>query len=236
MRLLVRPVGLLVRAWLLALSKLPPRVALRELLKLEDHVSLRIDQAAFRLDDGVHPKHRLTRYHDFFVERIEPGQRVLDVGCGYGAVSASIAERAGAHVTGIDVNRESLAQARSRHLPSKLLAFVESDVHFFEPSEPFDVVVLSNVLEHLVDRPALLRRLVERTGARRVLIRVPVFDRDWRVPLRAELGLSPFEDATHEIEYRPGELEQELEEAGLRAEETLRHWGELWVSAVPVAA
>lgn len=236
MKLLVRPIGLLVRAWLLAVSKLPPRVALRELLQLEDHVSLRIDQAAIRLGSGVHPKHRLTRYHDFFVDRIEPGQRVLDVGCGYGAVAVDIAERAQAHVTGVDTNGVSLAQARARYLPDERLEFVESDIHAYEPPAPFDVVVLSNVLEHVAGRPALLRLLVERAQPRRILIRVPVFDRDWRVPLREEIGLSPFEDATHEIEYRPGELEAELAEAGLEIEEAIRRWGELWVSATPAGA
>ena len=31
---------------------------------------------------GEHPKHKLTRYHDFFIEHIADGAHVLDVGCG----------------------------------------------------------------------------------------------------------------------------------------------------------
>lgn len=226
----VRAIGLLVRAWLLAVSKLPPRQALIELLNLEDHIALRLDQAAIALDGGVHPKHRLTRYHDFFVDRIAAEDRVLDVGCGIGEVAADIAARSGASVTGIDFDPAMLAVARAAHVSSRL-AFVEADALDYRPKEDYDVVVLSNVLEHVADRVSLLTQLAERTRASRLLIRVPAYDRDWHVPMREELGLSPFQDATHEIEYRPGELDEELRAAGFAIEESIRAWGEIWVSA-----
>jgi len=77
----------------------------------------RIDEvqnlAAMGAGCGTHPKHHLMRYHDFFVERIRKGERVLDLGCGYAAVAASIAERAGAGVTGMDWSESNLAQARA---------------------------------------------------------------------------------------------------------------------------
>lgn len=234
MRVLARPVALLARVCVLALSRLPARDALRELFALEDHVSLRLDQTAIRLDGGIHPKHRLMRYHDFFVDRITEGERVLDVGCGYGAVAAAIAERARARVVGVDFDAANIEQARRRYLPNERLVFVESDIHDYVPEERFEVVVLSNVLEHIADRGRLLRLLVERAQPSRLLIRVPMFDRDWRVPLREEVGLDPYQDATHEIEYRTGELEAELAAAGLAVGESVRRWGELWVVARPV--
>jgi cyclopropane-fatty-acyl-phospholipid synthase len=46
---------------------------------------------------------------------IEPGQRVLDIGCGWGGLSRYLAEVAGAdHVTGITLSTEQLAGAQSR--------------------------------------------------------------------------------------------------------------------------
>ena len=74
----------------------PPEQALRELLTMDSDVSGQIDLVALAYGDGVHVKHRIMRYHDFFVARVRDGERVLDIGCGYGAVAHSIASRSGA--------------------------------------------------------------------------------------------------------------------------------------------
>ena len=54
--------------------------------------------------------------------RSRPGQRVLDLGTGTGAVAAQAAERVGpdGHVVGVDISREMLAQARRRFLEAHL--------------------------------------------------------------------------------------------------------------------
>ncbi len=54
------------------------------------------------------------RYHDFFVNRIRPEERVLDLGCGPGVVAYSIASRSRAKVTGIDTNAKNVAFAQKR--------------------------------------------------------------------------------------------------------------------------
>ena len=204
--------------------------ALRNLFALQEHVEREIDHAAMRLDGGVHAKHRLTRYHDFFVERVRPGERVLDVGTGKGELAYDLAAR-GANVVALDLNPSYLAFARERFRhPS--LTFVEGDALGELPSGPFDVVVLSNVLEHLEPRVELLRRLPG-LGASRILVRVPARDRHWHVPLREELELESFSDPTHAVEYDLASLLAELREAGLVATEVQSHWGELWAEARP---
>ncbi len=73
-----------------------------------------------------------------------PGRRVLDIGCGTGAVSLACAAR-GAQVTGIDVNAEMLEVARGKPAPDGgATAFVqmsaaEIEDHLDEAS--FDAVV-----------------------------------------------------------------------------------------------
>lgn len=226
------PLRLLFRAWLAAVAREEPRRALRRLFLLDDELRRRIDGVAIRLDGGVHAKHRIMRYHDFFVERVRPGERVLDVGCGKGELAHDLVERGGATVTGIDVSRESLEFARSR-FASERLELVEADALEWTPPEPFDVVVLSNVLEHVEERVAFLRRLREVTGARRFLLRVPVLERDWAVVLRRELGLPYFSDPGHHTEYSEEQLAGELEAAGLEPAELQARWGELWAAAGP---
>ncbi|KAJ4392215.1 hypothetical protein N0V93_005840 [Gnomoniopsis smithogilvyi] len=43
---------------------------------------------------------------------LKPGDRVLDLGCGRGRVAAHIAIHSGAHVTGLNIDPDSIAQAR----------------------------------------------------------------------------------------------------------------------------
>ena len=81
-----------------------PEDGLRRLLILKDKLEWVINERAMAYGGSEHPKHRLMRYHQFFVDRILDGERVLDVGCGYGAVARTIArECPNCVVTGMDM-------------------------------------------------------------------------------------------------------------------------------------
>jgi SAM-dependent methyltransferase len=227
---LLRP---LYRFWLSALAANPDRrKAVRDVLRLYDDTYAAVDRAAIAYDDGVHAKHRLTRYHDFFVDRVRPGERVLDIGSGKGELAADLVERAGATVVGIDHDPHHLAFARERFAGERR-RFEAGDVLAGLPHGPFDVVVLSNVLEHIPDRLGLLRRVVADVAPRVVLVRVPVLARDWTVPLRAEVGLPHFSDPDHEVEYDPESFRAELAAGGLHVTELQLAWGEIWAAAEP---
>ena len=74
-------------------------------------------------------KHRLTSYHDFFVERIKDGETVLDVGCGIGVVSISLAQaRRKSKILGIDINKNNIDFAKNFQKKKQLkilILFVE---------------------------------------------------------------------------------------------------------------
>lgn len=227
-----RAVTLVVRLWMAAVTRLPADEALRRLLRLDERLQQRVDGLAIALDGGIHAKHRLIGYHDFFVTHVRAGERVLDIGCGKGELAHDLATEAGAAVTGLDFNPVVLRFARSR-FSADGLEFVEGDVLTWSPPHPYDTVVLSNVLEHIAPRVELLRRLREIVGPSRFLIRVPSRERDWLVPLREELGLAHYSDPTHETEYTLPQLHEELADAGLVVEELEQRWGELWAVARP---
>ncbi|HEY8644912.1 MAG TPA: class I SAM-dependent methyltransferase [Gaiellaceae bacterium] len=227
------PIRLAVKAWAIGVSRRrDPARALRALIAIHDDLYWRIDRLAIDYDNGVHVKHRLMRYHDFFVERIAQGERVLDVGCGAGSVAHDVADRAGATVLGIDMNPFALADARERY-PHERLAFLEADATTWVPDHPFDVLILSNVLEHIDERVMLLRALIEHAQPSRLLIRVPMSNRHWLVPLRRELGLPYLSDPTHYIEYVPEVFRSEMAEAGLDVAELEIGWGEIWADVRP---
>ena len=212
-------------------SRQDVKMAMRSLLDIEDSLTNQIDRVAVKYDNGIHVKHRLTKYHDFFTERIKSGDRVLDIGCGNGSLAYDIAVRSGGIVTGIDLNTELIQFARERFLYPNL-TFIEENAWTYKSEEGFDVIVLSNVLEHIENRIEFLQGLSENFNPKRILIRVPAIDRHWLVPLRKELGLFYFSDITHYTEYTQQSFEKEVKMADLQIEHLQINWGEIWAEAI----
>jgi len=210
-----------------------PASALKRLFALQDRLDLVINERAVAYGNGEHPKHRLMAYHDFFVERIPTGSTVLDIGCGYGAVARSIAQRVrDVEVTGIDLDEARLGQAIAAKNPENL-KFVLGDVLEDLPSGHWDVIVLSNILEHVEQRVDFLKNVIATTNAGKLLVRVPLFERHWHNPLRAELSVNYFSDSTHYIEHTLKQFEEEIVAAGLKPVEIVLRWGEIWADCRP---
>ena len=81
--------------------------------------------------------------------------KCLDIGCGGGLLSERIA-RLGASVTGIDITKSSIEVAKIHALNSGLnINYVNTDVSSFiknNSPEKFDLVIASEVIEHLDNR------------------------------------------------------------------------------------
>lgn len=97
-----------------------------------------------------------------FLELIDARRlRVLDLGCG-GGHNGALLKRAGAReVVGVELDAGAAAQARKR-----LDAVVQGDLAHLDLAqlgdEPFDVILASDVLEHLADPEAVLARALTR--------------------------------------------------------------------------
>lgn len=241
-RIIALPLALIPGRWRIGLIKGlivvdsrigDPAGAMRRAFSVSDLTDQVIAERATVYGDGEHPKHRLMQYHDFFVENIAPGSRVIDVGCGYGAVARSIASRvSGVEVIGIDLDEGRLNQAlASNDLPN--LRFISGNVLTDLPEGKWDIVIMSNVLEHIVERVDFLVNLRRRINPSCVLIRVPIFERHWHIPMRQELGVNYFSDQTHFIEHTLSEFHDEIEKAGLEVNDSKIRWGEIWAVTSP---
>ncbi|GAA4400127.1 hypothetical protein GCM10023187_12960 [Nibrella viscosa] len=95
---------------------------------------------------------------------LKPGLSVLDVGCGSGAITRSIAEKAGpsGRVLGIDPSESLLAQAHRNAAGIPQLTFQQADIYTFETAERFDLVTCARTLQWLARPQDALVRMKQR--------------------------------------------------------------------------
>ena len=91
------------------------------------------------------------------------GDRVLDVGCGSGAITKDIAGLVGTggFVVGIDTSDHLIAQAKTNYANLQNLEFSVEDVNEYKPSELFDLVTSARVLQWLVKPSQVVRNMAQ---------------------------------------------------------------------------
>jgi len=96
----------------------------------------------------------------FSLGRLQPGERVLDLGSGAGTDSLVAAQMVGpsGRVTGIDMTPEMLSQARrgAETMGASNVEFVEGEVERLPfPDSSFDVVISNGVIDLVPDKDAV---------------------------------------------------------------------------------
>jgi SAM-dependent methyltransferase len=98
------------------------------------------------------------QYHRLLLRQVRPGcAEALDVGCGTGGFTRELAARCG-HVTGLDLSRNMVAEARRRSTSVSNVDYAVADV-LTEPLPvgAFDCLAAIALLHHLPLEPALNR-------------------------------------------------------------------------------
>ncbi len=174
--------------------------------------------------DSIHPKHALIDYGKFFLDNIKEGDVVLDVGCGVGIIERTLAKKAG-RIVAIDINQNYIDKARKLNsFPN--VDYIIADAMVYDYDSNFDAVVISNVLEHMEHRVDFLSRMAN--IAKKILIRVPLLDRDWITLYKKQLGLEYRLDKSHYKEYTLNSFIAETESAGLVLLSHYTRFGELY--------
>jgi SAM-dependent methyltransferase len=173
-------------------------------------------------DSPLHPKHLFDEDRTALCrQHFRSGMSFLDLGSGAGTECIAAARAGAIRVVGIENDYRNHLHAVRRAEKAGVDVKVEFILHNLEDtplpidSKTFDLVNMSNVLEHLTCRVAVLselRRVMSENGV--AVISVPNADTSWKKALRSN-GLDSRDDDDHKIEYTKDLLVAELREAGL---------------------
>jgi cyclopropane-fatty-acyl-phospholipid synthase len=169
--------------------------------------------------------------------RLRPGERVIETGCGWGALALHMARHYGVHVRAFNISSEQLSFARERAAREGLADRVEFiDDDYRNVSGQYDAFVSVGMLEHVGLRqlqmiPAVLRRTIRPDGGRGLL---HFIGRDVPCPLNAWIRRRIFpgaytptiaEVATHAL-APAGMSIIDIDNLRLHYARTLAHWSE----------
>jgi cyclopropane-fatty-acyl-phospholipid synthase len=174
--------------------------------------------------------------------RLRRGDRVVEAGCGWGALAIHMARYYGVSVRAFNVSREQLAYARTRAHHEGLTGQIEFiDDDYRNVSGQFDVFVSIGMLEHVGLRhfqtmAELLRRTLRRDRGRGLL---HFIGRDMPRPLNAWIRRRIFPGAytptLSEVTARilgPADMSVlDVENLRMHYARTLEHWGQRFASA-----
>ncbi len=190
-----------------------------------------------RYDTDVDLSNR-NNSHTLMVELVGGTKRVLDVGCATGYLAEALGER-GCTVSGLEFDAEAAEKARP-HLERLVMGDIETmDLAEAFGDDRFDVIVFGDVLEHLRDPLAALRKakpLLADRGS--VVASIPnVAHGSVRLALLAgrfdyqDLGLL---DSTHVRFFTRSSLEDLFREAGMVPIDVRRTTAGFFDTPVPV--
>lgn len=149
--------------------------------------------------------------NSFLFSQLPKDAEVLDIGCGYGTVAATLIPHVKS-ITGVDHNPDKIAVA-NKQVPQA--QFYCDDAFDFLAGKKADVAILSHVLEHLDNPGDFLSKL---SGlVKYVYIEVPDFETTVLNPLRVVVESKlTYTDNDHIHEFDREELRSLVEASGLK--------------------
>lgn len=142
-----------------------------------------------------------SRYESvgLIMKRIKRNSRMLDIGCGTGSISKTIADGTESNLLGLEPDEKRAEAARDRGL--EVLTAIYSD-EIGEKYGPFDVILFADVLEHLVDPASLIEKVKKSLGPDGIIIASIPNVAHWTVRVKLLFGVFDYKptgimDATH---------------------------------------
>jgi 2-polyprenyl-6-hydroxyphenyl methylase/3-demethylubiquinone-9 3-methyltransferase len=168
--------------------------------------------------------HKINPFRVEFIEQFTPlkNQRIVDIGCGGGILSESLALQ-GANVTGIDLAKEVLTVAKLHGLDSGIKVdyqLISAEEYAQQHAEQHDIVTCMEMLEHVPDPQSIINAAAKcvKPGG---WVFFSTLNRNYKSYLLAIiaaeniLNLVPKGTHTHEKFITPAEMDAMARPAGL---------------------
>jgi 2-polyprenyl-3-methyl-5-hydroxy-6-metoxy-1,4-benzoquinol methylase len=176
------------------------------------------------LNDALAPEYAAKRADYFGCERPEmlafipaSSRKVLDVGCGSGGFGASVRNRTGCEVWGVEPNADCIGKAE-RNLNKVLHGFFGPELNL--PRHYFDCIVFNDVLEHILDTASALQYAGSLLSDGGVIVasipNIGHFPTVWRLAVRGEWEYKErgILDKTHLRFFTRSSIQRLFEESG----------------------
>ena len=190
-------------------------IFLKNLDKASSSLSMRLVKLTGKNRAHVHPKHLIS--NPVWYERLlKPSDVALDVGCNLAQQAIKVSGNV-KKIYGYEINIELIKMAkkeiRRRKIKNIELNYGDANAKLPFKSNYFDVVVCSDVLEHLYNRNFAISEIsrVLKPGGRLFLV-TDNPDTSWK-KLQKSHGLFYYADADHKYEYPKKEIISKLTSA-----------------------
>jgi len=146
-------------------------------------------------------------------------RRVLDLGCGTGALGKALKEKQQCHVTGIELNKEAFEVAKRN-----LDICICDNLNRYNPAlthTKYDCIILADILEHLIDPWSVLQKFASvLTDDGVIIASIPNFAHPW-ITTRLTKGIFQYTktgitDITHLRFFTKTSIFQMFYRAGLK--------------------
>jgi methionine biosynthesis protein MetW len=114
-------------------------------------------------------KGKFRQRYAMVAEWVEPGSKVLDIGCGDGMLLAYLRDQRAVDPLGMDISSEAVAFVRSMGIQAFQTDVLDAG---FQLPDEYDYIVLSEVLEHLSEPETLMLKL-QHHARRGVIVSIP---------------------------------------------------------------
>ena len=200
-------------------------------LKLDNILYKLISRTSVLANNNKHPKHNIIKYEQWFIDKLDVNEIVLEVGSHSGEMSKQLATKAD-KVIAVEIEQNLYARAIIENSHEKILYICGDATKIDMSSFEISTLALSNVLEHIKERDLFLKKLINSIkwkNTPRFLIRVPMATRDWVTILKKQMNINYFLDPTHYTEYSEKELKEEIERSGLKIKSWDIKFGESFI-------
>lgn len=182
-------------------------------------IAMRLTQLTGKSKYKIHPKHLIKIEPPWYLTKIKRLDSLLDIGCNNGQHTLKAAVKC-KKIIGLDYDQKQLIiaknSAKDKNIKNVIFQRLNLEEKLKFKNNAFNKILCLDVLEHIVKRKQLLKeinRLLKPGGL--AFIAIPNINTSWK-KLQKKVGLNPFADPDHKIEYSLSEIKSMFSKLGFK--------------------